>query len=277
MASPDVTAFRLTSIKAPTPITATKEGVEWRLGSGKDALIGDPDHVGTLLSSATFLSAKNFLAEKKDSPQAKKLLAGAKRVARLELTTKNSKAPVELELFERKFKDGKKEASQAFATVSTADALFEVETLALDKLNQGLKDLRLAKLMTTMERFGARKIEISRTKPSSFRYELTLKDNQWSDPTLGLVNDKVQAMLDSLSGNRIQDALSSAPAGMAEGLSITLRGEKDAITKQWVFWTAGEKLYGQDLASSRRETLVLDPTLKATLPWTREAFKPAKP
>ena len=131
-----------------------------------------------------------------------------------------------------------------------------------------------------MERYGAKRLEFSGAPVGAPPVILKNKDGVWKTETasLEIPHEKVQDVLDKLSGNRIKDFLTGAaiPTGEAEGLKITLGDEKIEAKRQWAFWKQGEKIYSRDLLSKRKEAFEVDSALKDALPWTRAFFqKPA--
>jgi len=49
--------------------------------------------------------------------------------------------------------------AKIYATLSNLDPLFELEGSSLDRLDKTAKDLRLTKLITSMERFSIKRLE----------------------------------------------------------------------------------------------------------------------
>lgn len=263
----DAQGFTLSGTKGQK-ISGKKEAGQWRLKSGAEDLTGDIENVDNLISAATFLSAKKFVSDDRKSPEAQAALKGSKPALTLEIESKDG--PVTLALFQ------KGTPTQLLATVSNLDGLYELEPSALGRVNKDIKDLRLLKLITSMERFNAKKLEFSGKALSGATIVLVNEDNQWKrEGGKGEIdNGKVQGALDSLSGNRVQDVLdlAKAPKGEADGLKLVMTTDKGA--RNLVFWKAdGGALYARDLDSPRKEAFSLDPAIAASLPWSAEHFK----
>jgi hypothetical protein len=251
---------------------------KWWLRSGSRAsasvseLPGDLENIDNLLSAATFLTARSFKAEKKDTAEGRKWLSGAKRRVLLILKAEKQE-PVRLEILQKD--------KTALATVSGLDPVYEVEEGVQNRLGKDLKSLRLAKLMTSVERFSARRLVFEGKPLGSEPLTLTSQANQWTSESAGkhepIKQDKVQTLLDRLSGNRIQDFLEgpAIPAGEKEGLRVTLGTEKEPSLRQLVFWKgpSADQFYARDLTSPRKEAFRVDTAIRDALPWARDFFR----
>jgi hypothetical protein len=153
-----------------------------------------------------------------------------------------------------------------------------------NRLNKSAKDLRLAKLIASVERFEIRRIEFAGKPLGATPLVLTQgADGKWKETTadgkaIDAKSEKVRSLLDRLSGNRIQEfiALQAAPKGEADGLRVTLTDEKGAKKRELVFWQAGGKLYARDRSSSasgRAEAFGVDTAIRDALPWDRNFFR----
>jgi hypothetical protein len=156
-----------------------------------------------------------------------------------------------------------------------------VDYFNLARLKKGPKDLRLAKLISSVERFGAKQIEV-RGKAIGDGMGVVQKDGKWVDKVDGSAvnNEKVQSMLDKLSGNKIKDFLNPDPTlvqGEKDGLTIMIRDDKDQNKRQLAFWKKDGKLYGRDLGSSYKEIFLVDPSVQDGLPWDKTFFKSESP
>jgi hypothetical protein len=275
----EIAQFELKSAKGSIS-GVRKEGL-WTLGAGKEDLAGDIESIDTLLSTATYLAAKQFASEKKSDNRARTVLRNARLALTLNLVPDPGKGqPVTLQLFE------KSGASKGLlATTSQSDPLYELDPSHLARLTKTVKDLRLAKLMTSMERYTVRRLEF--LGGALKEQPLVLKGDgaKWQvEGTPGdASNDKVQELLDRLSGNRIQDFLQgkSIPSGEAAGMTVTLGDEKSPQKRKIVFWKAAAGVFARDLLSPRPEAFKVDPAIWSSLPTSRDHFKftaqPAKP
>ena len=250
----------------------------WTLASGGEKEIpGDIEAIDAMLTGATYLVAKNFIAENKNEPKAQEALKGFTRL--VDLTLEKDASNIQLTLF-KKDKKGPKPTdpvlATVYATVSNLDPLFELDSYAKERINKSLKELRLAKLISSMDRFSAKKMEFSGQPLGSSPLVLENKDGKWKTTHAkdSIAGEKLQDILEKLSGNRIQDFFTGRdiPEGEEAGLKFTLHGEKDAIQRQFVFWKKGEKLYGKDLLGRRDEAFLLDSSIQAALPWDKDFF-----
>jgi hypothetical protein len=259
------------------PNTSTHNSWTLNAPEGKD-LPGDIETIDAMLTGASFITAKDIVSENKNSPEAKKVLKATKPLFTLTLEkakTAKEAQPITVSLFEDSEKTPK-----LYATVSNMDALFELQNNARNQLGKTLKELRLSKLMTSEDRFTAKKIEFSGAPLGSTVLSLSNQNGQWSLAGAKHLDDvKVQALLDKLSGKRIQEFLTTAPAGEAAGLKLSLWTDNaggSSPRRQLLFWVNGDKLYARDLLSKRKEIFVIDPSVRPALPWAGDFFE-AKP
>lgn len=275
LAAHEIKGFKLNSPKGKQIEGSRKEG-QWILktaATGKEELSGDIENIDSLLTGAAYLTAKGFASENKTSAEGKKALQGAKPF--LTLTMETEKAPLTLTLLEKKNPD------KLYATVSTLDPVYEVEASAKERLDKSLKDLRLTKLITSMDRFAARRLEFEGSPVGAPALVLIQKDNKWVNEAdkKDVTQDKVQTLLDRMTGNRIKDFLQGAaiPTGQESGVKVSVGDDKDAKKRQLLFWAKGDKLFARDLASPRKEAYEVDNALKDALPWSRDFFNPQAP
>jgi hypothetical protein len=275
----EIESFKLTA--APkTNFSGERKDGQWTLKTAKgEELPGDIENIDNLLTAATFLTAKTFVTDNKSDVTAKAALKGTRPALTLTLqqekgSNKEAPAPMILTLFQKPQAGAHKAAERLFATVSNLDPLFELESTSLPRLDKEIKDLRLTKLVTSMERFTAKRLEFSGKPLGKTSLVMTSKDGRWSiegdkaEPS----NAKIQALMDKLSGNRIQEFLTSAPAGESEGITVQLGDEKSNDTRKIVFWKNADKLYARDMHGKRKESFRVDPAIQSDLPWTRDFF-----
>lgn len=306
VAAHEIQSFKLTGSKV-TLSAERKEG-QWVLKTGKEELAGDIENIDSLLAGVTTLSAKGFRFENKTEVAAVTFLKGAKKILGLSLqkqagADKSVPAPFELAFYQKGLgpEDSKKPGAKTkekpmergkpgekpsasdvkyFAVVSNLDPLFEMEGSSKDKIDKSLKDLRLTKLITSMERFGAKRLEFSGSPIGPTPLIFTQKDGKWLNAENKEPNkDKILDTLDKLSGNRIKDYLtgSAIPTGENEGLKFTLGDDKSEKKRQIVFWKKGNDLYARDLLSIKKEALLVDSTIKDALPWDGNFFNSNEP
>lgn len=180
-------------------------------------------------------------------------------------------------------KPGTTSGGKLYLTVSTVPTVFELESNSKERFEKGLKDLRMTKLITSMDRFGARKLEFSSSMASGKVEVLTQKDGKWLNAESKEINsEKITSLLDRLSGNRVKDFMTgpSAPSGSSGALQLSVFDEKGTVKRKFSFWTKGDQLYALDLLSGRKEVLLLDNVLKDSLPFNSPAatfFKKDEP
>jgi hypothetical protein len=297
--SHDVAKFHLKTPKID--VDGVRNGSTWNLKTRGEEIPGDSEGVDTLLTGATYLVAKTFTADHKTDPAAHAALKGAKEVVSFSLTpaapapaASSSPAPapemVTLTLYQKS--DGKPEKNGAvhiktFATVSNLDPLFELENYSKERLDKELKDLRLSKLITAMDRFSAKNLKFeggTLAKP----LVLVMKDSKWIEPDdskMPIDSDKIQTLLDKLSSLKIKDFIPAAKAPAATkteagALKLTIGDGTNMEKQKFEFWKLAEKtgsnLYARDLTSARQEVFLMDNTLSEALPWSQDKILKAQ-
>jgi hypothetical protein len=281
IASHEIDSFELKDTKKT--IKASRAGAQWTIsdGSKNGELAGDMELIDNVLSAITYLNAKSFVAENKKAPAALKALQGASTVLTVKLQPskkageKESPAPIVMTMLEKK-KPGKKPETTLYATISSIDPLVEIETSAKGRINKELKDLRLSKLITSMERFTAKKLELTGKDMGATPVILSNEDSKWllQPDKKEAKADKVQTFLDKLSTAKIKEFLtgSAIPKGQETGITLTLSDEKAESKRKIVYWKNGDKVYARDLLSKRNEAFLMDGDLKDSLPWSRDFF-----
>jgi hypothetical protein len=291
----EVQSFEIKSKKNGT-ITGERKGGGWIIKSGSANFEGDPETVDGLLNGAAYLTAKTFVTDSKSDAKAKATLKGSPEF--LSVTFVKASGPVTLTLFSNR-KVSKSEAktlikrpghhheeelnqgvaadaTPVYATVSNTDPLYELQANAPRQFDRELKDFRMTKLITSLDRFSIKKVELSGKPMGDKPLTLVSKDTRWVDASnQNEVNsDKVQSFLDKISGNRITDFLSGSnvPAGEQDGLKVTLGDDQNPTKHQFVFWKNSGKLYARDLSSARKEAFLVDSTVVDGLPWGRDFF-----
>lgn len=311
LASHQIQGFDLQAPKGA--VAGTRQDSQWTLKSGAEEVPGDYENIDSFLSSATFLTAKQVVVESKTDVKAKSVLKGANQVLTLMLTAsadvpapttaatpQPSSTPtvggatraITLVLWEKKA-GGKADAKPAgptlYATISSQEPLYEIDFATKAKLDKNLKDLRLVKLVTSMERFTAKRIDFEGPALGAGPLSISTPDSKWSiiDSTTGKIlpnaaavsDEKVQDLLDKLSGNRIHDFITDPKilAGAAGGLKVSLGDEKKPNQKRLLFWKQGNSYYAQDLNSKRKEAFSIDGAIESVLPTSRTFFEKSAP
>lgn len=272
-----IQAIELNGTKAK--LSAQRKEGQWIITSGKEEFLGDIENMDSLLNAATYLTAKDFASENKNNAQAKATLKGLGVVLSLVLykekgDAKEAPAPITLSLFQKK---PIQPNSKVYATVSNLDPLFELDSGSRERLDKSLKDLRLSKLITSMERFSAKRLEFSGKPIGPKSLILVNKDGKWVNSLnqTEVASEKVQDTLEKLSANKIKEFLSGSaiPGGEQEGLKLTLGDDQSETKRSFLFWKKGDQLYARDLQSKRKEAFLLDPSLKDGLPWNSDFYK----
>lgn len=274
--SADITGF---SLDGASKVSAARKDGGWVISSGtqKD-IAGDTEDIDSLLSSVTYLRAKDFASDDRNDARARAALSGAKKKLTISLTkTGDAKDASEITLtfFEKPGK-GKDAKPSLYATVSGLDPVFELESSAMDRLNKTLKDLRLSKLLTSMERFTARRLAFDGAPLGGKKLVIKQEGSEWKfdGREAKLDTDAVQKFLDRMTGDRIEEFLtgSAIPAGSDKGLTFILGDEKEQEKRKFVFWKSKGKLYARDLGSTRGEAYRVQDAVAETLPWKAEHF-----
>jgi hypothetical protein len=220
------------------------------------------------------------VSDKKDDATAKAALKGTRPVVALTLqqekgSNKELPAPITLAFYSKEAKGGKDAKDRKlYATVSNLDPLFELDPAAKDRVDKELRDLRLSKLITSMERFTIKRIEFSGKPLGEPPLVLRNENGNWKmegqkgepDP------ERIQAFLDKISGKRIVEFLPGIPPGQADGITIKLGDEKGEPKRQLALWRAKGRVYARDLLSKRDEAYIVDPSIWDDVPQARDSF-----
>ncbi len=291
----DLTYFRDKKLFAVTPgkiasfelfgpkgrVKGVREGAEWMLEfteKGKlQRLAGDIESVDTFLSSGLFATAKTFSAENKNSPQAKRILAGAKPAVRLQFVEqgkeKEPSGTFELTVFRK----STGATSTIYATSSRLDPLFSMDPGMINRLDKSVKDLRLARLIASLDRYNSSKLQFEGTAFGPKPFALIQKSQKWvieGDEGTPLAQDRIGAFLDQLSGKRIRDFLAAKDARKGEeaGVTVTLfDGERER--RKVRLWKSGATVYAKDLLSPRDEVALIEPGVLDAMPADPKAFR----
>lgn len=260
-APPDVEHFELHGVHGKS--TGDKKDGVWTVNK----LPGDFENIESLLNAALLSQAKAFVSERD--------LAGAAKFLTLALQKANEK-PVTLTLYMKA--DRKKDAGKLYAHVSNREPIFEVEMSLKDRLDHAPKDFRQSKLITMMERFGAKKIEFSSERLGASPLILENKDGRWIDAGQKVDADyqKIQGLLDKLSGNQIRDFDSTNISLPKTGVTtLKIYDELKNLKKELVFWDAADhSFYARDQMAKRKESFKMDLSVREYLPTSSDFFIP---
>jgi hypothetical protein len=295
-AASEIQSFEIHSKKNGV-IQAQRKGDGWSVKSGNTEFVGDIDNIDTFLGASAYLTAKNFVSDSKTDAKAKAALKHEPAVVSISFQKKpvgkETPAPIVLTVYAHpESNDGASKPKKSvhsenergdatgtavYATVSNADPLYELESGSIKQLDRELKNFRLSKLITSLERFSIKKLEFSGKPMGDKPLAIVSKDTKWLNAAdQSEVNgEKVQSTLDRISGNRIKEFLtgSAIPAGENDGLHVTLGDDQNPAKRQFVFWKKDGSLYARDLNSPQKEAFLVDSSVIEALPWDRNFFK----
>lgn len=163
--------------------------------------------------------------------------------------------------------------------ISSIDPLVEIEPSVLERLDKTGKELRMSKLITSVDRYATKKISFESSLLGAPPLSMSNGDLGWildgDTKKLALDQQKVQQVLDRISGNRIRDYVVGAniPAGQADGMTVTLGDSTNPIKRKFLFWKNGSDLYAKDLMGKNSNALLVDASIWEVLPRTRDFFK----
>jgi hypothetical protein len=157
-----------------------------------------------------------------------------------------------------------------FLTASNLDPLYELEGTARQRLEKSIQDLRLSRLLGSMDRFNAREVTFRSASLGATPVVFSKKEGKWARDGASAQDEdsKVTSILDRLSGNKVKAFLPAQKPGK-DALEISLKDDKAQVLRKLEFWKEGGKLLGRDALSNRREVLDLDPSLESALPWDK--------
>lgn len=252
------------SRKIPGKLQGIKDETtqKWTLISGGRKLAGDQDGIEGVLSGAVFLNAKDYISEKKDSPEGKAALSGLKPVFDLELKTKTTRKRI------RVF--AKKKAY--YGTLEDQDPIFEIDSFAFDKLDKPMAELRLSKLIGVADRYALTSLQIEAKGKKPFKQEV-LKESSgaWKINGAESARGRVEGILDRLTSKIVKDFTGPTPNG--DILKITFGKTPKEPLHQIEFWKNGDRLFARDLTSAERETVELMSDFSMQLPWDERFLK----
>jgi len=279
----EVSAFSLDNKNGT--ITAKKENNRWLIKKDNSTSYnsGDIESIDRFLNAVSYIKTKEFATESKASVKSKKLLNNSKITVKFSFAKKdlNNKNEIKLEIFEtqKKGKKGQSETDKLFAKVSNLDPLFELNKTTSKKFLKSLDDFRLTKLITSMERFSAKKLEFAGNPFGPTPVIIQSSNSDWNyaggSKSKLLDKKKITSFLDKISGNPIKEFLSgkNIPPGEKKGIQFTLKADGDSIKRKFLFWKNKNKLYAKDLLSTKKEAFLIDLKLKNHIPWKKDFFE----
>jgi hypothetical protein len=265
----EVSAFTLAvSKKIPGKLEAKRVDSDrgWSLNSGGIEVEGDVDTVDSVLSAVVNLSAKDILADRHDSPEAKSALVGAKNTYDLRMVTKGGEK--HLRLYEKK-KNPKDTAPIVYAIIDDQDPVYVVDVYNSDKAEKTFAEMREGRLMSVADRYAVTGIDIDSRGSTAFKQTVVKEPaGKWKIGGTEAGRGKVENILDRLSSKIIFGYTGPAPSGDILKLSFRKsNGGKDETIAEMDFWTAKDHLYARDLRSPKMQTVELAADFNLSLPW----------
>lgn len=270
LAQNEVNEFRLKSKSSGTTITGKLEGADWRISEGAKTLPADTDSVNALISAALFLNAKGFTANDQASTDAQKLIGKLPTVLEIELVTANKKQS--LKFLERTFVDQGKKASVLYAISPEASPVFEIDTSSITRVGKTWNELRLRKLVQSMDRFSIDHLKFERTGKSPLAKSLESREAKWYDQKRALDGTPINQLLDAMSGPALAEGIAprtndTPPDAVRVDLSIGANDQRYSYT----FFEKNGKWWARDEKRQERQLFEITPELKKALPLT-DAF-----
>ena len=256
---------------------------------------GDAEAIDQALNTLTHLSAKSIVQEDHQGADALKLLKGFSPLLSVTLgreekpastspETPDSTAPakedrsIELTFYEKKQSGKSAQPNPPTYLVSSASSvLYELDSNSISRFDKEVKDLRQSKLLTPMEQFTIRNIQLSGKDLGADPIVFKDTDGKWSSTSFpSFPTEKIQGLLEQLGKSKIQNFIVSSkiPPGEKEGLQVILENDKGELKKKWVFWRKNGQTLARDLNSKRNEAYQIESSIDPSLPWTKEYFSP---
>lgn len=238
----------------------------WSVSYNGKTSAGDTDVIDSLLSGAVHLSARDILAERKDSPEAKKILSGLK--PRYELTLKTKDLTKEIHFFEKP--KSLKDEVHFYGFVNDQDPLVEVDPLSLEKIEKTFSDLLAAKLIPIADRYSFSTIVVSVKGKKAFSQTLKKNAGSWLLDGKEIPKNRMETILDRLTSKSVIAFSAGEPTGEVLKIDFMRAAEKAYGLE---FWRSGTKLFARNLKKAGNDTFELTPDLAAQLPWDESFLK----
>lgn len=268
IATSEIDSFSYTGKK--TSVSGKKNENKWALDFTKPekltAVPGDVENVDNFLSVVTNTNARDFRFDNKQDAAAKKLLSKVQKIVMVEM--KKGAETFQLELY---MEPGT--PPYHYVTVSNLDPVFEIDLSSGNRFEKDVKDFRLSKLLSSVERFQADQAVFSWTGKKDAPLKLLKKNGGWGteEKEYQFKPAQMENLLDTLMNSRILryiprgQSLSGTPA-----VSLSLGDEKNPDKRKWTFFKAGRKIYAQD---KEGDTVELTKEFSVKLPWNRKDFE----
>jgi hypothetical protein len=251
----DVESFEATTSYGK--LTGKKVDGLWQINN----LPGEHERIETALGSIAKTMAKEFPIPA-DTQGGKSLFA---------YTLKTKDKTFSISVTEKSDKNGTK---HYYAKSSTRPEVVEIDSVLETQVNKKLNDFRKQTVFGETEKVTATLLSVDLpSAKTTLAFEL--KNGSWTARDTGqkLDTSKAQALLDQLAQTRIQNFLTKLPAGKVDSMIVTIADDKNPNRFKFRFSQIGDKLYGQDLNSTRAEAFELSEALKTALPFQPDAWK----
>lgn len=254
----------------------TDRGTDWVI-SGREAraasfrgIAGDIENINSWISSVVFLAGEEYLADRKDSPEGRSLLKAATPALSIELS--DGARSFELRILKKK----QGQDTVLIGLSPSQDPILRLDSGAEARLSKSLKDLRISKLLGSIERFNARKVIIEGkgegkawTQPfSSDSSGANWKSDSGSDSKRAA---EIAGLLEKLSGNRVVNAAPD-PVTPGDAVKFKMLDAEGKPIREIAFWKKGDLPMARDLGEHSDLVLELDRELAGIIPW--EASQP---
>lgn len=253
-----------------TSFNAKKNENKWTLDFTKPTiqagLPGDVENVDNFLSVIVNTNAKGFKFDNKSDPSAKAFIATLKHLIRLEI--KKGEESLQFDFFE---KSGG--APSYYALVNNLDPVFEVDQGANNRFNKDVKDFRLSKLLSSIERFQAVHAAFTWKNKKEAPLKLEKKSGNWNTDEKGyqFKPARIESLLDSLMNSRIESyVLKNKMTPGPDAVTLALGDEKTPEKRVWTFFKSSGKIYAK---VHEGDTVELTHEFDKQLPWNRKEFE----
>lgn len=276
-------------------VVAKKEGL-WTIEDERlaadEKMLADTEAMDSLVSALLSISVKNFIAESVSAPialQTKK--SATKRRFQLEFAppkeAKDGKPTQrQIDLYEvvlaKPKIPGMKEKSQTteksvYAEVTGFGPWVEVDASQMSRWVKSLSELRRQKVLSTMERFSLRKLDLSSSiggKSLTVEY----KDGKWVSADMpNLDSQKIVSLLDALNNEKISSYESHPLEAKAQDQWLLLKGlgEDGSIKKEIRIFSNSTRGYVRDLQSKRKEVQLISKAAMDKVPFDLKLLEAA--
>src|SRR5690606_25831592 len=150
--------------------------------------------------------------------------------------------------------------ASVYASVDGIDPLFEIETSQLDRIDQKFDDLRMKKLLASMDRFAVTGIRFAGKGKKPWKTTVNKVGHSWTTPEgMGIDEKRIDPILEGLTSSIVVSFTGPAPG--SENLVIAFGTTDQPLEKspayEVEFWKKGDRLFARDLLSKSRSVVEL--------------------